>query len=118
MMALKGYSWPGNIRQLQNVIERAVVISEGPVVTMQHLPLEVQGRVEAVESSGQPSSVALACVQASGPGCVRNGSSAIAASARQWCAPSPRRGGTRPRLPGCSGWRSTFLSRLKKHGLS
>ena len=29
MVLLKSYSWPGNIRQLENVLERAVVIAEG-----------------------------------------------------------------------------------------
>jgi DNA-binding NtrC family response regulator len=29
---LMGYNWPGNIRELQNVIERAVVISQGPEI--------------------------------------------------------------------------------------
>jgi formate hydrogenlyase transcriptional activator len=32
MNALINYSWPGNIRELQNVIERAVLISTGPVL--------------------------------------------------------------------------------------
>jgi len=32
MQALIRYSWPGNIRELQNVIERAVIISRGPVL--------------------------------------------------------------------------------------
>jgi hypothetical protein len=30
--ALVGYSWPGNIRELQNVIERAVILSSGPAL--------------------------------------------------------------------------------------
>jgi formate hydrogenlyase transcriptional activator len=34
MDALVRYQWPGNIRELQNVIERAVVISKGPVLTV------------------------------------------------------------------------------------
>jgi DNA-binding NtrC family response regulator len=32
MQQLQAYSWPGNIRELQNVIERACVLSRGPVV--------------------------------------------------------------------------------------
>jgi formate hydrogenlyase transcriptional activator len=28
------YDWPGNIRELQNVIERAVILSEGTVLTV------------------------------------------------------------------------------------
>ena len=32
MESLSRYSWPGNIRELQNVIERAVVLARGPVV--------------------------------------------------------------------------------------
>jgi formate hydrogenlyase transcriptional activator len=34
--ALVRYHWPGNIRELQNVIERAVIISKGPVL---HVPI-------------------------------------------------------------------------------
>jgi formate hydrogenlyase transcriptional activator len=32
MQALTRYHWPGNIRELQNFIERAVIISSGPVL--------------------------------------------------------------------------------------
>jgi formate hydrogenlyase transcriptional activator len=32
MQSLVQYSWPGNIRELQNVIERAVVVARGPMV--------------------------------------------------------------------------------------
>jgi formate hydrogenlyase transcriptional activator len=34
MDALCRYHWPGNIRELQNVIERAVIISTGPVLSV------------------------------------------------------------------------------------
>ena len=32
------YYWPGNIRELENVIERAIVIDQGPEVKARHLP--------------------------------------------------------------------------------
>ncbi len=34
MDLLVDYSWPGNIRELQNVIERGVVLSKGPVLKL------------------------------------------------------------------------------------
>jgi formate hydrogenlyase transcriptional activator len=34
MDALCRYHWPGNIRELQNVIERAVIISTGPALSV------------------------------------------------------------------------------------
>jgi formate hydrogenlyase transcriptional activator len=33
MEVLKHYNWPGNIRELQNFIERAVILSSGPVLS-------------------------------------------------------------------------------------
>src|SRR5581483_11201226 len=35
---LKAHPWPGNVRQLENVIERAVVVVEGPCITVAELP--------------------------------------------------------------------------------
>ncbi len=35
---LAAYPWPGNVRQLQNVIERAVTLSEGALITPEDLP--------------------------------------------------------------------------------
>jgi transcriptional regulator with PAS, ATPase and Fis domain len=37
---LEAYSWPGNIRELKNVMERAVLLSAGPVIDTEHLPME------------------------------------------------------------------------------
>jgi DNA-binding NtrC family response regulator len=39
--ALLRYPWPGNVRQLQNVIERAVVLAQGSMITPRNLPHEV-----------------------------------------------------------------------------
>jgi two-component system nitrogen regulation response regulator NtrX len=49
--ALESYDWPGNIRELRNVIERAYVIGGGPQVELQDLPDEVR-RASAVITTG------------------------------------------------------------------
>ena len=38
--SLSGYSWPGNIRQLQNLVERLVVLRGGGGIALEHLPRE------------------------------------------------------------------------------
>ena len=35
------YSWPGNIRELKNVIERAVILESGDTLYLEHLPQEM-----------------------------------------------------------------------------
>jgi len=40
LAALKTRSWPGNARELRNVIERAVIVSAGPLITVADLPAE------------------------------------------------------------------------------
>ncbi len=41
MQALRNYSWPGNIRQLENVLERMVLMADGPVIETHDLPDEL-----------------------------------------------------------------------------
>ncbi len=36
MDALRHYPWPGNIRELENIIERAIILSPGPVLLISH----------------------------------------------------------------------------------
>jgi DNA-binding NtrC family response regulator len=38
LQVLKTYQWPGNIRELRNVIDRALVIAEGNAITIDDLP--------------------------------------------------------------------------------
>ena len=39
---LSGYEWPGNIRQLENVVERCMVMVAGDIITVNDLPPEVK----------------------------------------------------------------------------
>lgn len=39
--ALNQYSWPGNVRQLINVVQRATILSDGNDITMDDLPREI-----------------------------------------------------------------------------
>ena len=39
---LMDYNWPGNVRELQNAVEHSVVLSENGLVTVKHLPRELQ----------------------------------------------------------------------------
>jgi transcriptional regulator with GAF, ATPase, and Fis domain len=48
---LKAYPWPGNIRQLENVIERAVVVAEGPCISVAELPAELAEAAEPDSAS-------------------------------------------------------------------
>ncbi|MEL7500220.1 MAG: sigma-54 dependent transcriptional regulator [Planctomycetota bacterium] len=50
---LNGYSWPGNVRQLQNAIERAKVLAEENRIEMKNLPSAI------VESEASPVSTTL-----------------------------------------------------------
>ena len=38
---LKAYRWPGNIRELRNMIERAFILCDGDEIQSQHLPAEI-----------------------------------------------------------------------------
>ena len=38
MKGLKQYHWPGNIRELQNIIERAVIVTKGRVLEPPIMP--------------------------------------------------------------------------------
>jgi PAS domain S-box-containing protein len=61
MTALQQYDWPGNIRELRNMIERGMIISRGRSLEVE-LPMAVAGTVEA-SKPGESSETTLAEVE-------------------------------------------------------
>jgi NtrC-family two-component system response regulator AlgB len=45
--ALRAYSWPGNLRELRNAIERAVIMAKGNRINLEDLPAELRGQTGA-----------------------------------------------------------------------
>jgi NtrC-family two-component system response regulator AlgB len=52
MTAFAGYAWPGNIRELRNVIERAVILAGGPDIELSDLPEEFGAKPDSAIAVG------------------------------------------------------------------
>jgi NtrC-family two-component system response regulator AlgB len=55
--AILRYPWPGNIRELRNVVERGVILASGPLVELQHLPTQVGNPALTDSRKGEPVSL-------------------------------------------------------------
>jgi DNA-binding NtrC family response regulator len=51
MAALVNYSWPGNIRELKNWIEQALVLADGDLIDLPHFPSVTREASEALRAS-------------------------------------------------------------------
>jgi PAS domain S-box-containing protein len=47
MEVLLNYDYPGNIRELENIIEHALIVCQGNIIERSHLPLSLQGGISA-----------------------------------------------------------------------
>ena len=47
------YKWPGNVRQLENVINRVHILADGSIITLADLPPEISNQGAAQESMGR-----------------------------------------------------------------
>ena len=56
MQALQDYSWPGNVRQLRNVLEHAVLLTEGATIGVEALGLRQTIAFEPTPASNVPAS--------------------------------------------------------------
>jgi DNA-binding NtrC family response regulator len=52
MALLLRHSWPGNVRELENALERAVVLSDQPILTPAHFPTLRRGAPEEAQGGG------------------------------------------------------------------
>ena len=116
--ALMRYQWPGNIRELQNVIERAVVLAERETVELVDLPFEIQKsadssqiveRVGLIRDSSRDDSARVSTWSDDDPESERK----QLVEALQACGGNKTKAAKRLGLP-----RSTYFSKLKKYGIS
>ena len=150
--ALAAYDWPGNIRELENVLERAVVLADGPAITLEDFPPELRqtgrrglrprlptpvaaaGSVLAGAGQGEGSSLAPSRSRTTPAGRVASAwssSDSKVAPVEEWDAEyvsyerqrlidalneAQGNKSVAARLLGMP--RSTFFSKLKKHGIS
>ncbi|BCS54255.1 sigma-54 dependent transcriptional regulator [Geobacter sp. SVR] len=49
---LQHYPWPGNIRELRNMVERICIMRHGPILLPEHLPAEIRGTLGAAAAPG------------------------------------------------------------------
>jgi DNA-binding NtrC family response regulator len=62
---LKSYAWPGNIRELRNWVERAVLLSTDGAIEIEHFPIEKmtgEGGIPAQVSSEAPATASTSKV--------------------------------------------------------
>jgi DNA-binding NtrC family response regulator len=63
---LTTYSWPGNVRQLENAVFRAVVLADGPELTVDEFP-QIAAHVEGFSADVPPAPAPVAAAAYTGP---------------------------------------------------
>lgn len=124
--ALLAHDWPGNVRELENTIERAVVLADGPSLSIDDLPPEV--REPTPRRRYRPRAPAMAEAASTSP---RSGPSTASSAPDEWTTEfadferqrlaealeeAEGNKSVAARLLGMP--RSTFFSKLKKHGMA
>ncbi len=117
--ALTAYDWPGNIRELENVIERAVVLSDGSSLTLDDLPAEVR-RPSRKKARGLVAAGRGRDAEAwSNPGDEPMDEEAESFERRRLLDALSEAHGIKSEAARMLGMpRSTFFSKLKKHGMA
>jgi transcriptional regulator with GAF, ATPase, and Fis domain len=116
LTVLKSYRWPGNIRELENVIERAVVVAEGSTIMASDLSPELS---RAGKNGASEQSIANGAVNVHPAEGLRAERQEYDRREReQMVRALATASGNKAEAARALGMaRSTFISRLKKHGL-
>ena len=54
LAALRAYDWPGNVRQLRNVVERSSLVSRSATIDLKDLPAPLLAALDADRAKGSP----------------------------------------------------------------
>jgi two-component system, NtrC family, response regulator HydG len=87
LACLQAYDYPGNVRELRNVLERASLLCDGGTIKPEHLPAEVQ---EAIHDSGEKVGASFATMGMAPIGANASGSSPLTLSDMEHVALSAR----------------------------
>jgi transcriptional regulator with GAF, ATPase, and Fis domain len=115
---LKAFHWPGNIRQLENAIQRAVVVAERPTITVEELPAEIVTACNGANAAGSwHSRNTRFSLETNGIEAERDERDQRERE-RLVRALAEAKGNKAEAARAMGLARSTLVSRLKKHGLS
>ncbi|MEJ7729542.1 MAG: helix-turn-helix domain-containing protein [Polyangiaceae bacterium] len=90
MGILEAYAWPGNIRELRNVLERAVAVADSPRITMDDLPERLRALHVRARADSDVLAPAAAIDLAAVPSDYRGAMEAIEAEYSVWhCSTMP-----------------------------
>lgn len=59
LAVLQTYDWPGNVREMENLMERLVVLTRGAKLGLEYLPEKIKRTVSAVEQIAEPTDATL-----------------------------------------------------------
>ena len=119
---LEAYPWPGNVREVRNVVERALLLCEGREILPEHLPIESMAANSISFASAPPRRAGGAATRGASPsrwrrptaplGAVEDERGTHPARAGRACAGSQTRAA---KVLGIA--RSTLIARLDEYGV-